>query len=73
MEVTALQGQSIIDIATQEYGSWEAAPQFCKDNGISGITDELIVGKKYIINQENIINKQVVEYFKTNKINPATA
>ena len=71
MVVIVLSGQSLIDIAIQKYGSFESVFQLAADNNIS-ITDKLIPGQSLIVKQELISNKQIVDYFRINNINPAT-
>ncbi len=69
--IIVLNGQSLFDIALQEYGSIEAVFQLADDNGITNITDSLIPGTELIIDENMIIDKNVVNYYKNNAIYPA--
>jgi hypothetical protein len=70
MEVRVLNGQSLFDIAIQAAGSVEAAFDIALANGI-GITDDLPAGTVLVI--PAVLNRRVVDYYRTNDIKPATA
>ncbi len=72
MEIRALEGQSLLDIALIVYGATEGAWNLALDNDLS-LTDNLIPGQIVAYYPEKIINKQIVEYYRTNGIKPATA
>ncbi len=69
--VTVEPGQTIEDIALQEYGHIDAIYSVCKDNNLN-IGIDVKPGTKLLINTENIINKEVVIFYKKEKIKPAT-
>ena len=71
MEITVLSGQSLIDIALMVTGSAEGAFLLALENDLS-VTDELVPGTKLNFTGE-VINQRVVDYYRTNNIQPATA
>lgn len=72
MEVIALNNQSLFDIALQVYGDATGAFMLAKENGLS-ITADLTPGQVLQYDPTNVINKQVVDYYRVNNIKPATA
>lgn len=72
MKVTVLQGQSLLDIATQVYGSVEGVYSLAMDNGIS-VTDDIAPGSLLEYDNTNIVNKSIVSYLESNGIHPATS
>lgn len=52
-------GQSLFDIAIQEYGSVEGVFWLVEDNNLSGIVDNVYEGDTLNV-RETIINKQVI-------------
>lgn len=62
--------QSIFDVALQHCGNLESAFSIAELNGLS-LTDDLEVGASMAMPEAD--NKQVVQYYATNKIEPATA
>ena len=70
MKIQLQSKQTIWDIAIQYCGSEEAAFQIADLNDVS-VTEELPVGT--MLDVPEAVNKQIVEYFKANKIVPATA
>lgn len=61
-------GQSVFDIAIQEYGSAQGVAILMEDNDISAL--ELQVGQELHIRDE-VIDKNVVNYFKSRSLTPA--
>lgn len=72
MEVIALHNQSIFDIALQYFGTVEAAFDIALLNKIS-VTDILPVGLKLELPAIDYGFRQVLNYYKSNRIAPATA
>lgn len=70
-EVTVLENQSLLDIAIRHCGSMELLFEIARLNSIS-VTKKLQAGeliKVPVVLQEN---KRIVEYYKTNNIQPGT-
>lgn len=68
--VTVLFGQTLADIAVQEYGKLEAVCDIAKENALS-ITDTLPDG--VVLKLPDIVyDKKIQEYFKQKRIKPAT-
>lgn len=72
MKVEVLEGQSLIDIALQVYGSIEGVFTLAMENGLS-VTDSLQSGQSLDYSPENIIDKRVTQQYKVQNIRPATA
>ena len=70
MQTTALNNQSLLDIALQVSGSAEAAYDVALENGKS-ITDELTPGQELKFTGAQA-NRKVVNYYTVNNIKPAT-
>ena len=70
--VTALNNQSLFDIAIQVYGSVAYVFELAVANGIS-ITDELTAGQQIEVPEIEVESKGVQAYFLANGIKPATA
>jgi hypothetical protein len=68
------EGQTLLDIAVQKYGSVEGIQYLLEDNAsITEVTDELKSGDTLIIRDDSyIIDKTVVNYFKEKNISLAT-
>jgi hypothetical protein len=71
-QITALNNQSLPDIAIRHCGTVEAVTDIAILNNIS-ITQELIPGQLIQIPSKDYGNQEVVNYFAANKIEPATA
>ena len=69
MEITALQGQSIFDIAIQHSGNIEAVISIAMANDVS-VTDKIRPGEK--MNIPALIDRRVLNYYRINNIIPAT-
>ena len=72
MKVIAGNDQLVFDIAIQEYGSIEASFDIAGDNGLM-LCDELIAGTHVTVFDEKQLSRPMVDYFKINDLNPATA
>jgi len=79
MKIVVLNNQTLLDIAIQEYGTIESVFELAIANDLS-ITDELATGTILLIpefstltNEPIITNKEILNYYKKNKIKPATA
>jgi len=71
MKTTALNNQTLLDIAVQEYGTIEAMFDFAIANNKS-IHGELEVGADYIVPQGKQ-NTEILNYYKSKLIKPSTA
>ena len=71
MDIVILDGQSVLDIAVQCYGSAAAAFDIALANNIS-ITDDLTAGHLLSLPDSEYYNKNIAEYFKNKGIYPAT-
>lgn len=64
--------QSLLDIAIQECGSFEAAYELADRNGLA-VTDDLETGAVVEFIREDVTKKQVVAHLAARRIKPATA
>ena len=71
MEVLAKNGQTLADVAIQEYGCLEAVVKLSLDNGQS-VSETPKPGTKLQLHQ-HIYNKVLQKYCKVHSISPATA
>ena len=71
---TIKEGQTLLDIAIQKYGSIEGIAFLLEDNpGIIEVTDSLISGTMLNIRDDSyIIDQTVVDYLKEKSITLAT-
>lgn len=72
MKVTVLSGQSLVDVAIQVYGSAEGVFALAEENGLE-VTDALEAGQVLEYRTENIVSKNIADYYSTKRIHPATA
>jgi hypothetical protein len=72
MQITALHNQSLLDVAIRHCGTVGAVADIAILNNIS-ITDDLIPGQLIELPNKDYGNREVINYFSTNKIDPATA
>ncbi len=72
MQITALNNQSLFDISIRHFGTVSAVFEIAVLNGL-GITDTLEPGQKIEIPNKDFGNQEIVNYFLTNNIQPATA
>ena len=70
MKVKVKDGQTLADIAIQEYGSLEAAMELAKANGLS-VTDIPAPGTELTL-QDVVYDKTMADYCKVNGVSPAT-
>lgn len=70
MKITVRDGQTLSDIAIQQYGSLEAVTLIAEANNI-GITDTLQPGQQLEIPQKEY-NKEVRRYCANHDVTPAT-
>lgn len=71
MKTKVKDGQTMADIAIQEFGSWEAVLAIAKINGIS-ITDIPHPGTELKL-PDGTWNRGMQNYCKNNDVSPATA
>ncbi|MBU2526250.1 MAG: hypothetical protein KKC03_06590 [Bacteroidetes bacterium] len=71
MSALTLDRQSLLDIAIKETGSITSIFDFAIINGV-GITDDIVPGSAIEIPTIDYGFKGVVDYYKTNRIFPAT-
>lgn len=64
-------GQTLADIAIQEFGSWEAMVAIARQNGIS-MTEEPPVGAELTM-PDMVWNRTMQIYCRNNDVSPATA
>lgn len=73
MKVIILHNQSILDIALQHTGSVENAFALALANGLS-LTDDLAVGNWLMADSQELnANKEILNYYQSKNIQPATA
>jgi hypothetical protein len=72
MQITALNNQSLLDVAIRHCGTVEAVVDIAILNNIS-ITDDLVPGQLIALPAKDYGNQEVINYFSGNKIDPATA
>ena len=71
MIVTVRHRQSVFDLALQHFGSVEACFKVADRLGIE-ITDETTAGATFQMEENEIIDKTVVDYYEQNNIIPTT-
>lgn len=71
MRITVKDGQTLSDIAIQEYGSLEAVVELARANGYA-ITDLPEAGTELVL-PDGIYDKTMQRYCKANEVEPATA
>lgn len=64
-------GQTLADVAVQEFGSWEAMIAIAKENGVS-MTEVPAPGTELAM-PDATWNKMMQNYCKDNDVSPATA
>lgn len=69
--ITVHNGQSLVDIAVQECGAFEAVFSLAVRNDLS-VTDSLSTGQLLVYEQEDIVKKQIVVTLAAGKVRPAT-
>ena len=71
MKTVVQAGQTLLDIAVQEYGTIEAVFMLAKANDMS-ITDSLQAGQQIEI-PEKVYNSELADYCRRNSVCPATS
>ncbi|MCD8081865.1 MAG: hypothetical protein LUF04_16160 [Bacteroides sp.] len=71
MQVTALNNQSLLDIAVQEFGTLEAVYDLAERNDLA-ITSDLEPGQALDYHPDGVDSK-IVAYLAANGVRPATA
>lgn len=66
-KIEVMEGQSIIDIALEQYGSVAGLVTLARDNNLS-ITQELDVDVPLLIDESKVINRDMVRYFRQENI-----
>ncbi len=69
--ITVLANQTLFDIALQVYGDIDGVFDLCRDNDIQ-FFEPVEAGQAIVIREENIINKNIVKYYKRHGICPAS-
>ena len=72
MTITALHNQSLLDLALQHTGTIESVFELAEAN-ILNITDDVQAGKILVLSSEAFTNKDILAYYITKNIQPATA
>ena len=68
--IKVMQGQSLFDVALQEMGSVEGVLKIALANGLS-ITEALSPDQKILV-PDSLINRAVVQSFRSHALRPAT-
>lgn len=71
MQVKVKDGQTLIDIAIQQYGDASAVAVLAYENGLD-ITSDVAAGTMLNYAQANIVNQAVSDYMTNHKIAPKT-
>ena len=71
MKAIVQTGQTLLDLALRECGSDEGVFPLASRNGLS-ITDALEPGQVLEVAPEDVVNQEVVDYYKAKNILPAT-
>lgn len=66
------QNQNIFDISLQEYGSIEKVFDLLEDNDQFDLTEDISVYNDLKVGRE-VFKKDIVEYYNSRNLNPATA
>lgn len=64
-------GQTLADVAVEEFGSWEAMISIAHQNGIS-MTENLAAGTELTM-PDAVWNRRLQVYCRNNDVSPATA
>lgn len=72
MQITVLNNQTLLDIAIRHCGTVEAVADIAILNNVS-ITADLVPGQLIELLKKDYGNQEVINYFSTNKVEPATA
>lgn len=72
MTITVLHNQSLLDLALQHTGTIESIFEFAEANTLN-ITDDVRAGNTLVLPAEAFTNKDILGYYTTKNIQPATA
>ena len=72
MTITALHNQSLLDLALQHTGTIESIFELAEANALN-ITDDVIAGKTLALSDEAFTNKDILAYYISKNLQPATA
>jgi len=67
-QVIVQQGQTIVDIALQEYGSVEGLFALLEANQTLDLDSQLEPGQKVLVREEDVVNSDIVNYYQRNNI-----
>lgn len=70
MKATVKNGQSLLDVAVENFGDREAALDLSYINGVA-VTDSLAEGTELQL-QEKVYNLRLQQYCRNNNVSPAT-
>lgn len=70
--ITVLHNQSLLDLALQHTGSIESVFELAEANALN-ITDDVQAGKTLVLPAETFTNKDILGYYTTKNLQPATA
>lgn len=71
MNVKVKSGQTLFDVAIQEFGTWEAAVDIAHINDMS-VTEVPNTGSVLLL-PDKVYNRTMMQHCKNNEISPATA
>ena len=71
-QVTVKDGQTLFDVAVQEFGSWEAAIDIAWANSVS-LTDMLAAGALLMLPEGLSVNRTMQLWCSQHGVSPATA
>lgn len=72
MTIVVKDGQTLLDLATQKYGSIEAVFELAKDNGFDNITDDIVAGHLLTIDERKVVKQSIVDYYVDRQIDIVT-
>lgn len=62
------EGQTLLDLAAQKYGSIEAVFALAKDNGFDSITDDVEAGTMIAIDSSKVRDNETVSFLRKNNL-----
>ena len=72
MTITVLHNQSLLDLALQHTGTIEIIFELAEANTLN-ISDDVVAGNTLVLPAEAFTNKDILGYYTTKNIQPATA
>ncbi len=72
MKIRVLHKQNLLDISIQHTGTIENCFKIAVANGLS-VSDEIVPGQELIIPNDIKIDTQILNYYQSKEIQPATA